>query len=129
MRITNDDRKPSLDPESLEHYGIKGMKWGVRRTDAQLARARGKRKGSVKKKVKKAYNKLDEALTGYEAHKRKLKGEAFLTDLFGLDSSARRQLNALDSLENDVIKLGGAAAKQINKEIQVALLKREMKNL
>lgn len=26
----------------LVHYGVKGMKWGVRRTDAQLARARGK---------------------------------------------------------------------------------------
>ena len=25
----------------LRHYGIKGMKWGVRRTEAQLARARG----------------------------------------------------------------------------------------
>ncbi|MCA1806424.1 MAG: hypothetical protein LC687_00960 [Actinobacteria bacterium] len=30
--------------EVLEHYGIKGMKWGVRRSDAQLARARGKYK-------------------------------------------------------------------------------------
>lgn len=28
----------------LEHYGIKGMKWGVRRSDEQLARARGRRK-------------------------------------------------------------------------------------
>jgi hypothetical protein len=27
----------------LEHYGIKGMKWGVRRTREQIARARGKR--------------------------------------------------------------------------------------
>ena len=26
--------------ESLEHYGIKGQKWGVRRTKAQLQRAR-----------------------------------------------------------------------------------------
>lgn len=28
--------------EHLEHHGIKGMKWGIRRTEAQLARARGK---------------------------------------------------------------------------------------
>lgn len=30
----------------LIHYGILGMKWGVRRTEAQLARARGKKESS-----------------------------------------------------------------------------------
>lgn len=34
--------KPPLD-EAIEHYGIKGMRWGVRRTPEQLARARGER--------------------------------------------------------------------------------------
>ena len=28
----------------IQHYGVKGMKWGVRRSDAQLARARKARK-------------------------------------------------------------------------------------
>lgn len=30
-----------MSDDYLIHYGIKGMKWGVRRTDAQLAAARG----------------------------------------------------------------------------------------
>ena len=28
----------------LSHHGIKGMRWGVRRTEAQLARVRGRKK-------------------------------------------------------------------------------------
>ena len=30
----------------LAHYGVKGMKWGVRRSDAELARASGRRKST-----------------------------------------------------------------------------------
>lgn len=39
-----------MDNNELQHHGIKGMRWGVRRTDAQLARLRG---GSSAKKTAK----------------------------------------------------------------------------
>jgi len=33
-----------MSDEFLAHYGVKGMKWGVRRTQSQLTRAASKRK-------------------------------------------------------------------------------------
>lgn len=32
-----------MEEQALVHYGILGMKWGVRRSKAELARARGKK--------------------------------------------------------------------------------------
>lgn len=36
----------------LAHYGIKGMRWGVRRSDAELRRARKERKAAAKAEKK-----------------------------------------------------------------------------
>lgn len=33
-----------MKQNELCHYGVLGMRWGIRRTEAQLARARGKKK-------------------------------------------------------------------------------------
>lgn len=48
---------------TLKHYGILGMKWGVRRTPAQLARARGSsKKQSDSSNKKNAKNMSDDEL-------------------------------------------------------------------
>ena len=48
MKVEKVEMAHSMDPVDnfLAHYGVKGMKWGVRRSDAQLGRARrGGKKG------------------------------------------------------------------------------------
>lgn len=49
--------------ETLTHHGILGMRWGIRRTDAQLEKARGKLSSDDESSKKKKLSKLtDEEL-------------------------------------------------------------------
>lgn len=43
--------------DELYHWGIKGQKWGVRRTEAQLARVRGKKQIEEHEDYKNAHSK------------------------------------------------------------------------
>ncbi len=58
---------PSVVMNELTHYGVKGMKWGVRRSDAQLAKARSAPKPTLSDDAKRAnrlYDKIETKGTG-----------------------------------------------------------------
>lgn len=58
------------DPDSLEHYGVKGMKWGVRKD---------RRSGSGKKKSSKSDKQTSGAAKAAKASTKKLKKAAVVT--------------------------------------------------
>lgn len=74
----------------LVHYGVLGMKWGIRRSPAELARARGERAPkSAKKKTsffskktvkKTSRNKKEETSKDAEKEKSKKKSVSEMTD-------------------------------------------------
>jgi len=49
MTAFANEMKPPMEDYFLEHYGVKGMKWGVRRSQAALDRAAGRRTAKANK--------------------------------------------------------------------------------
>lgn len=107
--ITNDDWKPSLlDKTELEHYGVKGMKWGVRRSQRELDRAAGRtlEKGeSRSKQIRKArvsvnrardkQNRLEDKFYEKEAKKEIVEARTFD------NSVAKKRLDKINGRENN----------------------------
>lgn len=109
-----------IGQEFIEHYGVKGMRWGVRRSDKQLERARKRREKIEEKQEKKARRKLGDK--EYERRvaeeKRILKDqEDFINAELERDrrlaadaekasqAFMKAQTKGLDSLSNDELKL------------------------
>lgn len=72
MRVA--ESKPSMD-DALAHYGVKGMKWGQRKSSSQIRAARGRR-AREKGKLVRAVNKHES--TDYKSKAEKNKAERAL---------------------------------------------------
>ena len=83
-----------MENNELKHYGILGMKWGVRRSEAQLARIRGKsQKG----------NWSDDAKTAVEIKTKSVKQ---------MSNAELRKLNERQQLENQHKQLNPSTFKK-----------------
>lgn len=66
--------------DELYHYGVKGMKWGVRRTAAQLGRAIKKAGSSLKRSISESNKRANERKRERELREMKGKARKLSTD-------------------------------------------------
>lgn len=107
--------RPTPSSDYLEHYGILGMRWGVRRSAEQLRRIAGKKsaknekyKEKVIKSEQKGVNKLPKvAKLRAKANKKRAKK-------FGMFTSLKKS----EKLEFQAQKLEAKAAKAENKYLK-----------
>ena len=51
-----------MQGEYIKHHGVKGMKWGIRRTDAQLGKGGGRPQGPKPQKTADDYKKMKKSV-------------------------------------------------------------------
>ena len=95
-----------MENQELYHHGIKGMRWGVRRTQAQLARVRGSKSGTSSK-GKSDDTKVDGATKGHSDAKAKAKKIA----LKGAKASAKAVNKIGKAYLTDQLFFGGAGTR------------------
>lgn len=95
--------------EFLEHYGVKGMRWGVRRSQAQLDRAAGRKEEKTKKQeeVKKQAKAKQDAQQKYEQDLYEWKKKKHEQDLKEWENKRRSDgsgKRSVDSLSDKELK-------------------------
>ncbi len=106
----------------LTHYGVKGMKWGVRRSEAQLARAaekRGQKRAARDEQKNKIKNMSDDDLRSAINRMNMERQYAQLTGTTNQQLGARK-------VGQIVAKEGGQVLTNAAKQVATEMVKREL---
>ena len=97
--------------EEFDHYGVKGMRWGRRKSKGQLSREAKQRykekkqaNNIVKKRKQAANNRRSLSDGDLDAYINRLKKEKEFEKLVNSDSASRRAQNFVSSIMSDVGK-------------------------
>lgn len=102
-----------MELKELYHHGIKGMKWGVRRTEAQLARVRGSKVDNSSKNSNdtKVSNSDKTDTKSKDQFREKAKAEAKRMAKKGAIASAKAVNKIGKAYLTDQLFFGGAGTK------------------
>lgn len=116
-------------PEELVHYGVKGMKWGVRRKRSASGSSGSSTKSAVVKGAKKAGRIGGDILFEFGANSSGIRediaekaGKAFQSDLPAI--KARHRASGGSKLSTRVLKPASSAARAYRNDAKNAYLKR-----
>ena len=111
--------KPELNEETLDHYGVIGMKWGVRKDIRNTGSVSKKTRAKITKAVRKAkYGKTRRMLNGLEDLKADYKGQKEehkeYNNKYGI-KEAEKNLRTVESISKELNKTAKAKGYEYNK--------------
>ena len=116
------------DPAELMHYGIKGMKWGVIRSDAQLGHPRKSRSAAYKKASGKLGKLMKSGIKKAEAHWQEYNSPASKRDR-AKRKEARKMEKYIQQARTGTLKYGKLTDAQVKRVTERLALERNARQL
>lgn len=123
-----------MEPDSFKHHGVKGMKWGVRRSQAQLDRAAGRRAQKKDAKQARKTSNAQNSKSGKRTEAKTLSNDELRSRINRLQMEKQySELASSPAVQSGAQKAGGVLLKEggkivsnAGKQVVTQLVKNEL---